>query len=645
MCERVIALAGNPNVGKSTVFNCLTGMRRHTGNWSGKTVDLASGRFETAQNAYILVDLPGTYSLLAHSAEEEVARDFLGSDSPDGVVIVCDATCLARNLNLVLQVMEIAPTRPTVVCVNLMDEAAAKGIALDLDALSDELGLPVIGMTARRRGEAARLGAALDAAFSAPARTQTPTLRYSEEVETLIAERGGARWQAMQTLSDEPDMADGIVSALLARAEQIADRAVLSDRCKSCGYTAADHRLDRILTGRRTAYPIMLALLFLILWLTVAGANYPSAWLGTASAWVEEKLSLLLQAMDAPAWLHGALVEGVWRTLGRVVSVMLPPMLIFFPLFTLLEDAGYLPRIAYNLDRPFHACRACGKQALCMCMGFGCNAVGVVGCRIIDSPRERLLAVLTNSFVPCNGRFPTLIALITVFFVGSGGRWSAPLAALFLLGLILVAVAVTFGVTRLLSCTLLRGVPSAFTLEMPPYRRPQVGRVLVSSIVDRTLFVLGRAAAVAAPAGLVIWIMANVTVGEVSLLGRCADLLDPLGQLMGMDGAILLAFILGLPANEIVLPILLMIYTAGGSLGEIGTWQALGEILVSHGWDGGTALCVMLFSLFHWPCSTTLLTIRRETKSIPMTVLSALLPTAVGILLCIAVNVIRGSLL
>ncbi|MBQ8276088.1 MAG: ferrous iron transport protein B [Clostridia bacterium] len=641
MAERVIALAGNPNVGKSTVFNSLTGMRRHTGNWSGKTVDTAAGRFRRGENEYILVDLPGTYSLLTHSAEEEVARDFLGGDDPDGVVIVCDAACLGRNLNLALQVLEMAPHRPTVLCVNLMDEAEAKGIKLDLDALSSALGVTVVGMSARRRGEAARLGAALDRAFAAPTDLPVP-LCYAPEIESAIAARGGERWRALQHLSEDPAMVDGIVSTLHARACEIASAAVSAEGGTACGYTAADARRDRILTGRRTAYPIMLVLLFFILWLTVEGANYPSAWLGALFGRAESGLLGLMEAWGAPAWLTGVLVEGVWRTLGRVVSVMLPPMLIFFPLFTLMEDAGYLPRIAYNLDRPFRACRACGKQALCMCMGFGCNAVGVVGCRIIDSRRERLLAVLTNSFVPCNGRFPTLIALIVIFFAGNGG---GAVSALLLLGLILVAVAVSFGVTWLLSHTLLRGMPSAFTLEMPPFRRPRVGRVLVSAVVDRTLFVLGRAAAVAAPAGLVIWGMANVTVGEMSLLGWGAAALEPLGRLMGMDGAILLAFILGLPANEIVRPIVLMIYPAGGSLGEVGSSAALGEILVANGWDGGRAACVLIFTLFHWPCSTTLLTVKRETGSAALAALAALLPTAVGVLLCIVVNVIRGSLL
>ena len=641
MAERVIALAGNPNVGKSTVFNSLTGMRRHTGNWSGKTVDTASGRFRTAENEYILVDLPGTYSLLTHSAEEEVARDFLGGDDVDGVVIVCDAACLARNLNLALQVLEMAPHRPTVLCVNLMDEAEAKGLKLDLNALSDSLGVTVVGMSARRRGEAARLGDALDRAFSAPLPPPAP-LRYAPEIEAAIAARRGERWRALQYLSEDPAMADRIVSVLHARACEVAAGTVSAGQGEACGYTAADARRDRILTGRRTAYPIMLVLLFFILWLTVEGANYPSAWLGALFGWAEAGLLGLMEAWGAPVWLTGVLVEGGWRTLGRVVSVMLPPMLIFFPLFTLMEDAGYLPRIAYNLDRPFRACRACGKQALCMCMGFGCNAVGVVGCRIIDSKRERLLAVLTNSFVPCNGRFPTLIALIVIFFAGSGG---GAVSALLLLGLILAAVAVSFGMTWLLSHTLLRGMPSAFTLEMPPFRRPRVGRVLVSALVDRTLFVLGRAAAVAAPAGLVIWVMANITVGEMSLLSWGAAALEPIGRLMGMDGVILLAFILGLPANEIVLPIALMIYTAGGSLGEVGTWSSLGEILAAHGWNRGMAACVLIFTLFHWPCSTTLLTVKRETGSSAMAALAALLPTTVGVLLCVVINVIRGSLL
>ena len=313
-------------------------------------------------------------------------------------------------------------------------------------------------------------------------------------------------------------------------------------------------------------------------------------------------------------------------------------MAIFFPLFTLLEDSGYLPRVAYNLDRPFKRCGACGKQALTLCMGFGCNAAGVVGCRIIDSPRERLLAVLTNNFVPCNGRFPMLISVITMFFISGAGGLSSLFSVFLLTAAIVLSIAMTFLVTKLLSLTVLKGVPSSFTLELPPYRKPQIGKVIVRSVFDRTLFVLGRAAAVAAPAGLIIWLMANITAGDATLLEICSDFLDPLGRLMGLDGVILIAFILGFPANEIVVPIIIMAYTATGSITELASLAEMRQLFVSNGWSWVTAVCFIIFTLMHWPCSTTLITVKKETGSLKWTALAALLPTAAGILLCIAFN-------
>ena len=319
---------------------------------------------------------------------------------------------------------------------------------------------------------------------------------------------------------------------------------------------------------------------------------------------------------------------------------MLPPMAIFFPLFTLLEDVGYLPRIAYNLDKPFHCCNACGKQALTLCMGFGCNAAGVVGCRIIDSPRERMLAILTNSFVPCNGRFPLLITMLTLFFCGSSG--ASLLQAILLTLVIALSVMMTLAATKLLSATVLKGHPTAFALELPPYRMPQIGSVLVRSMLDRTLFVLGRAAAVAAPAGMVLWLMGNIPAGSGSLLTFCATLLQPVGAWLGLDGVILLAFLLGLPANEIVLPIALMAYLCQGSLTQIGELSQVRAVLLANGWGWQRAVCMLLFTLFHWPCSTTLLTIRKETGSWRWTVLAFLLPTGCGILLCRIFTILAG---
>ncbi len=680
--DKVVALAGNPNVGKSTVFNALTGLNQHTGNWPGKTVTNAQGYCAGKNHGYVLVDIPGTYSLMAHSAEEEVARNFICFGGPDAVAVVCDATCLERNLNLVLQTMEISSR--VVVCVNLLDEAKRKRIRIDLAQLSEKLGVPVVGTVARKKKSLDALLRALDGVTGGGYEAKNPyTVRYPEAVEAAVAivepalrERLGgrlsSRWlslklldrddslireinaylgedflqdEALQQALDEAarllerrgigpeQLKDRVVSALVGAAEEICRGAVTYEKQ---AYDAADRRLDRILTSKRTGYPIMLLLLAFIFWLTITGANYPSQLLSDGLFWVQDRLTEFFQYINAPDWLHGVLVLGLYRVLAWVVSVMLPPMMIFFPLFTLLEDAGYLPRIAYNLDKPFKRCHACGKQALTMCMGFGCNAAGIVGCRIIDSPRERMLAILTNNFVPCNGRFPTLIAILTMFFVGAaGGAFSSAVSALLLTGVILLGIFVTFGVTRLLSETLLKGTPSSFTLELPPYRKPQVGKVIVRSVLDRTLFVLGRAAAVAAPAGVVIWLLANITVGDVSLLGHCAAFLDPFAKLMGMDGVILIAFILGFPANEIVVPIIIMAYMAQGSILELGSLAEMKQLFVANGWTWVTAISVMLFSLMHWPCSTTLLTIKKETGSWKWTGLAAALPTAIGMCACI----------
>ena len=683
--EKVIALAGNPNVGKSTVFNTLTGLHQHTGNWPGKTVVNATGSCAGEKYAYTLVDLPGTYSLLARSAEEETARDFLCFGQPDAVVVVCDATCLEHNLNLVLQILEI--TDRVLVCVNLLDEAKRKHIHVDLIALSDRLGVPVLGVVAREKQYAKHILAKLDAMMTHGWIRRSVPCAYDPAVEAAVARlepvlrnklkgRLNSRWLALRLLTpdlalqrsveaflgfdmledpevtraleeareqlteagiEEAGLENRIVSSLVERSRQISGQVVRQEQGSGA---SLDRRLDRILTSRGTGYLAMLLLLALVFWLTISGANALSDLLAGGLGWLQGVLSAALIGLHAPPWLHDALILGVYRVVAWVVSVMLPPMAIFFPLFTLLEDAGYLPRVAYNLDRPFQWCSACGKQALTMCMGFGCNAAGVVGCRIIDSPRERLLAILTNAFVPCNGRFPALIAVLTMFFAGAAAGGLLP--ALLLTLVILLGVAMTFLATKLLSITVLKGIPSSFVLELPSYRKPQIGKVIVRSVLDRTLYVLGRAAVVAAPTGLVIWILANVQVGGGSLLAQCAAVLEPLGVCMGLDGTILLAFILGLPANEIVVPIILMIYSAQGSLMELGSLTEMYGLLVGHGWTWVTAICFVLFSLMHWPCSTTLLTIRKETGSWKWTAAAALVPTVFGVICCIlAATILR----
>ncbi len=681
--DRVVALAGNPNVGKSTVFNALTGLNQHTGNWPGKTVASAQGFCKSSRHSYVLVDIPGTYSIMAHSAEEEVARNFICFGSPDAVAVVCDATCLERNLNLVLQILEITPN--VIVCVNLMDEAKRKKIKINLNLLSERLGVPVTGITARSKKSYLSVLRALDGLIDGRIINRPFKTIYPKEIEDAaalvetqikrIAENPvNSRWLALRLLEGDASLTaeinsaaggrllknpalfcaldearkmlraagidsgrfkDLIVSSLVSEAEKICDGAVKYEKKQ---YTGFDRRADRLLTGKLTAYPIMLLLLAFIFWLSITGANYPSELLSRFFGFIGRKLSLLLTEAGAPEWLRGAAADGVYRVLTSVVSVMLPPMAIFFPLFTLLEDSGYLPRVAYNLDRPFKRCGACGKQALTLCMGFGCNAAGVVGCRIIDSPRERLLAVLTNNFVPCNGRFPMLISVITMFFISGAGGLSSLFSVFLLTAAIVLSIAMTFLVTKLLSLTVLKGVPSSFTLELPPYRKPQIGKVIVRSVFDRTLFVLGRAAAVAAPAGLIIWLMANITAGDATLLEICSDFLDPLGRLMGLDGVILIAFILGFPANEIVVPIIIMAYTATGSITELASLAEMRQLFVSNGWSWVTAVCFIIFTLMHWPCSTTLITVKKETGSLKWTALAALLPTAAGILLCIAFN-------
>lgn len=680
--DKVIALAGNPNVGKSTVFNALTGMNQHTGNWSGKTVASAQGYCEYDGRTYIFVDIPGTYSLMAHSAEEEIARNFICFGDADAIVVVCDATCLERNLNLLLQTLEI--TGNVVLCVNLMDEAKKKHIRIDLEKLSQRLGIPVVGTVARKKRTLEALVAEVGRICLEKNKNEVFRVRYREDIERAVRKIEAVlssktdiiidlRWLSLRLLDpdgsllreidlktgknveNDPEikavldetreelhklglfgdaLKDSMVSSIVNSAETICRDAVVVEKSD---YNERDMRMDRILTGRFTAYPFMILLLAIVFWLTISGANYPSELLSRGLFYLGDRLYDLLVYLNIPLKVTECLVFGVYKVLAWVVSVMLPPMAIFFPLFTLLEDCGYLPRIAYNLDRPFRACRACGKQALTMCMGFGCNAAGVVGCRIIDSPRERLLAILTNSFVPCNGRFPALIAVMTMFFVGTSSSISAGMISALLLTLvILLGVGATFALTFLLSKTLLRGLPSSFTLELPPFRRPQIGKVIIRSVFDRTLFVLGRAVAFSAPAGFVIWILANTSVNDASVLSHMSSFLDPFARMMGLDGVILLAFILGFPANEIVIPIIIMSYLAQGSILELESLSMMKELFVENGWNALTAVCFVLFSLFHWPCSTTLMTVKKETGDMRWTLLAAVLPTTVGVICCIA---------
>lgn len=428
---------------------------------------------------------------------------------------------------------------------------------------------------------------------------------------------------------------DSIVRDIYSTAEIITKKAVTKKTQRKIDF---DKKIDDLLTSRIFGYPIMILLLGVVFWITITGANYPSKMLASLFFKVEDKLTYLFMMIGSPQWLHGILILGVYRTLAWVISVMLPPMAIFFPLFTLLEDLGYLPRVAFNLDKLFKKAGAHGKQSLTMSMGFGCNAAGVIACRIIESPRERLIAILTNNFVPCNGRFPTLIALATIFVGGLvTSQYSTIVASLFVTFLVIFGIIITLIVSWSLSKTMLKGIPSTFTLELPPYRKPQIGRILYTSLIDRTVFVLGRAVAVAAPAGLIIWILANIMIGDMSILNHVAAFLEPFARAIGLDGFILMAFIIGLPANEIVVPIIIMSYMSKGAMLELESLAEMKQLFVSNGWTFLTALNVMLFSLLHFPCGTTLWTIKKETGSSKWTILSTLIPTAIAIIVCFIV--------
>jgi len=598
MNKRTIALVGNPNVGKSTVFNMLTGMRQHTGNWPGKTVNTASGTMAYKDHLFEFIDLPGTYSLDSSSPDERVTADYISSGAADLILIIADATCLQRNLLLVKDILNI--TSKAILGINLMDEAEKKGIYPDIDRLHEILRIPVIPLTARS-------GTGLDT-------LKNELISYPYDsvdiYDTINIDHNDVYSSCVTVSSDEPHR--------------------------------LDRKIDKIVTSKKFGFPIMFLLLAFIFWLTMTGANYPSAALTSFFDFLEQKFRAILEGSFLPPQFTSLLMDGIYTTISWVVSVMLPPMAIFFPLFTLLEDFGYLPRMAFNLDNSFRKCGAHGKQALTMCMGFGCNACGVMGCRIIDSPRERLIAIITNSFVPCNGRFPTLIAMILIFFTAGVSVFNSFVSGMLLAGFILLGIIMTLVVSKLLSSTILKGLSSSFIMELPPYRLPKFGSVIIRSIMDRTLFVLGRAIIVAAPAGLIIWCLANIDIGNTSLLDGFTDFLDPFGRLIGVDGVIITAFILGFPANEIVIPVMLMCYMSTGMLTDYSSLAELSAVLTSCGWTPMTALCVMILCLFHFPCGTTCLTIKKETGSLKWTALAFVLPMFTGTAICFLINILAS---
>ena len=653
-----IALIGNPNVGKSTLFNELTGMHQHTGNWTGKTVATAVGYKKYKGKTLEIYDLPGTYSLIPHSEEEKVTSDFIIDLNYDLALIVCDPFCLEKNLNLVIQTLEV--TKNVIVCVNLLDEAKKNNITVDLNKLSTLIKTKVVGISARKKEGINEL---LDAIISYP--HSSYNLEYEDKIEeciNIINKYTKSRFESKKLIIDgisnkeevqekinlinnylldnNINFNDNIMNRIIKESEYINNEVIEKNNI------VKKYNLDKILTNKLTGIPIMIIMLMVIFWISIVGANYPSDFLFNIFTKFGNFLRNMCIDINIPKFIYLPILDGIYKVLTWVVAVMLPPMAIFFPLFTLLEDYGILPRIAFNLDGYFEKNGSSGKQALTMCMGIGCNAVGVTGARIIDSKRERLLAIITNSFIPCNGRFPTLIIMFTMFFSITNNNILNTTINVFLLTLIILfAILITFIITKVLSKTILKGDNSFFILELPPYRKPQILKIFSKSLIDRTLKILGRAILVAAPTGLIIWLLSNININESSIVTIMSNFLNDFGLLIGLDGVILTAFILGFPANEIVLPIMIMIYMQTNTMLDINDINVIKNLLITKGWNIITSICMIIFILFHYPCSTTLLTIYKETKSIKWTFISFIIPLIIGITICILINFIGNIII
>jgi len=651
-----VALGGNPNIGKSTLFNLLTGRNQHVGNWPGKTVEKVEGRLRYNGKIIKVVDLPGTYSLNAGSLEEVIARDFLVQGKPDVVLAMADATNLERNLYLVLQLMELTPR--LVLAVNMMDVARREGLRINLNKLSAALGIPVVSISAAT-GQG--IDGLLKTVIAVGEGTITPAPRvdYGKEIESCLqkisaalagaAARWPRRWTALKLLENNPAVAAElkaaghvealqqaaacrefigpcvqrkVIAALYGFAHRVAAEAVTG---RSNGRRSLTERLDGIVLHRLAAFPIILVMLGTIFAITLFGAAPLSARLAAIFAWLADQTREILVCLHAPWWLTGAVVDGLIVGMGAVISVMLPTMTIFFVIFALLEDAGFVPRLAFIMDRPLKAVGSQGKHCVSCLLAFGCSIPAVSSTRIMTGS-HRLLAMLTSPLLPCNGRLGVMLAVTGAFF---GMR--APLA---MVGLLAIAAAAVMAGTFLLHAIFFRADNPGFVLELPPYRLPRLRPVIFRTLREKVWHVLTRAALLAAPMTVVIWVLSNFPAGPApSITARLADLLKPAGLFFGLDGKTLVAALYALPAKEVVLGALAI---TNGLTSSLEGSAALESHLLA-GWSGLQAFTFLVFFMLYLPCAYTAVVIYKESKSLKWTAVGLLLPLVMALAITWAV--------
>lgn len=635
MIEKKIILVGNPNVGKSSLFNAFTSLNEHTGNWTGKTVEQAMGSFEYGEVKYTLVDLPGTYSLFYESEEEKVTRDYIVKGKYDATILVADASSLERSMELLLEVLDV--TKEVILVLNLWDEVKKRKLSIDVEKLQEIFQIPVIPFSVKEGLGFARLKDCMRSVCPSSYQVKH-SLKIASYLQHRMKKNYLNAFLSLEELAYHPLYSSfiskmDIIASYHREAEDICSKVIDRREEKE---SRIDFILNCLFANPFSAVFVLFLFLFIILFLTISFSNLPSDMLFQFFSFLEKPLYSFLSFL--PSSLVDFLVLGGYRTLYFVISVMMPPMMIFFPLFSLLEEIGFLPRIAFQLDKPFCKCGSSGKQCLTMCMGLGCNAVGVTGARIMETKKMKVLSILTNSLMPCNGRFPMILTMISLFLVKKSGLQGNVLSAVILTLVLCFALIISLLATKFLNHFILKGEEPIFIFELPHFRIPKITKTIILSWKEKAFHILKRAMVVAFPAGLVFYLFTHVYIGDSSLFQASIHFLNPVGHFLGIDGAIILAFLFGFPANEIVLPILFLAYSGGNVLEEIASLEELRMMLIQHGWSLVTVLCFLALSICHFPCATTMLTIKKETQSFFYTLIAFVLPSLIGIVLCFIIS-------